>query len=155
ELTKRELFPYYYPTDEEIEAVGVRGIFLTNYIYWDAKEQAELVIDKYGFQPLTERRDRTFSLYSKTDDHANEVHDYMKYLKFGYGRATDDASTEIRYGRMTREEGIDLVTKHDPKRPRDLDLLLDFLGITERQFEDLVEPLRDERIWGRDPSTGK
>ena len=149
-LTKRELFPYYYPTDEEIESVGVRGIFLTNYIYWDAKDQAELVIDKYGFQPLTERRDRTFSLYSKTDDHANEVHDYMKYLKFGYGRATDDASTEIRYGRMTREEGIEMVRQYDHVRPRSLDVYLDFLEMTEAEFEGSVERMRDPAIWERD-----
>ena len=149
-LTRRELFPYYYPSDEEIEAVGVRGIFLTNYLYWDAKEQAELVIDKYGFEPLAERRDRTFALASKTDDHANEVHDYMKYLKFGYGRATDDASTEIRYGRMTREEGIEMVRQYDHVRPRSLDVYLEFLQMTEAEFEASIERMRDPAIWERE-----
>jgi hypothetical protein len=113
------------------------------------------MIREYDFETARER-DRTFNIYDKLDDvHANGVHDYLKYLKFGYGRATDDASTEIRHGRLTREEAIDLVVKHDPRRPRDLDLLLDFLKITEDQFEALVEPLRDERIWGRDPATRK
>ncbi|MBI3087379.1 MAG: N-acetyl sugar amidotransferase [Candidatus Omnitrophica bacterium] len=150
-ITWQDLYPYIYPTDEEIEQVGVRGIFLTNYIYWDAKAQAELVISRYKFQPLTRRRDRTFSLYSKTDDHANEVHDYMKYLKFGYGRATDDASTEIRYGRMTREEGIEMVRRYDAARPRTLDVYLKFLGMTEEEFEGCVEPMRDLSIWDRGP----
>jgi N-acetyl sugar amidotransferase len=148
-LTMRDLYPYLYPSDEEIESVGVRGIFLTNYIYWDAKAQAELVIEKYGFQTITERRDRTFSLYSKTDDHANEVHDYMKYLKFGYGRGTDDASTEVRYGRMTREEAIEMVRQYDHVRPRSLDVYLEFLGMTEAQFEAAVEPMRDPAVWRR------
>ena len=113
------------------------------------------MIREYDFETARER-DRTFNIYDKLDDvHANGVHDYLKYLKFGYGRATDDASTEIRHGRITREEGIDFVMKHDPKRPRDLDLLLEFLDITEEDFEGLVEHLRDERIWGKDAASGK
>jgi hypothetical protein len=151
----RDLAPFFYPSDEEIEEVGLRGIYLSNYISWNAKAQCEQMIREYDFETARER-DRTFNIYDKLDDvHANGVHDYLKYLKFGYGRATDDASTEIRHGRLTREEAIDLVVKHDPQRPRDLDLLLDFLKITEDQFEALVEPLRDERIWGRDPATRK
>jgi N-acetyl sugar amidotransferase len=151
----RDLAPFFYPGDEEIEATGLRGIYLSNYISWNGKANAEKMIREYDFETARER-DRTFNIYDKVDDvHANGVHDYLKYLKFGYGRATDDASTEIRHGRLTREEGIDLVMKHDPKRPRDLDLLLEFLSITEEHFEGLVEHLRDERIWGRDAATGK
>jgi len=143
----RDLAPFFYPADEEIEQVGLRGIYLSNYISWNAKSNAEFMIKDYGFETARER-DRTFNIYDKVDDvHANGVHDYLKYLKFGYGRATDDASTEIRHGRMTREQGIDLVMKHDPKRPRDLDLLLEFLSMTEAAFEGLVEHLRDSRIW--------
>jgi len=151
----RDLAPFFYPSDEEIEETGLRGIYLSNYISWNGKANAEKMIREYGFETARER-DRTFNIYDKVDDvHANGVHDYLKYLKFGYGRATDDASTEIRHGRLTREEGVDLVMKHDPKRPRDLDLLLEFLDITEEHFEGLVEHLRDERIWGRDPASGK
>jgi len=143
----RDLAPFFYPADEEIEKVGLRGIYLSNYISWNAKQNAEFMIRDYGFETARER-DRTFNIYDKVDDvHANGVHDYLKYLKFGYGRATDDASTEIRHGRMTREQGIDMVMKHDPKRPRDLDLLLEFLSMTETEFEGLVEHLRDSRIW--------
>ena len=110
-----------YPTDEQIAEVGVRGIYLSNYLDWDAKQQAELMMGQSGFRGVTWRRDRTFNLCAKTDDHANDVHDYLKYLKFGYGRATDDASIEIRHGRMTREEGVETVRESDAARPRTLD----------------------------------
>ncbi len=149
-ISLRDLAPYRYPTDEEIEEVGVRGIFLVNYIYWDPKAQSELVMEKFGFQPLTRKRDRTFHLCAKTDDHANDVHDYMKYLKFGYGRGTDDASTEIRYGRMTREEGIEVVREYDHVRPKSLDFYLKFLGMTESEFEQALEPMRDLSVWEKD-----
>jgi len=146
-ITLNDIGPYIYPSDEEIEAVGVRGIYLSNYIFWDGKKQAELVIDKYDFRPLSGRRDRTFNLYAKTDDHANDVHDYLKYLKFGYGRATDDASIEIRHGRMTREEAIELVEKYDSAVPQTLTTYLRFLGISEQEFYQMVEPMRDPSIW--------
>ena len=148
-LTMADLVPYQFPSDDEIAAVGVRGIYVTNFLYWDEKQHGELVIDKYGFEPLEGPRDRTFKLFAKTDDHANDVHDYMKYLKFGYGRATDDASIEIRYGRMTREEGVEMVRRYDHVRPRSLDAYLTFLGMTEAEFDAAVEPMRDGSIWRR------
>ena len=150
-ITMADLEPYRFPTDQEIAEVGVRGIYVTNFLYWDEKEHGELVIDKYGFAPMAGPRDRTFKLFAKTDDHANEVHDYMKYLKFGYGRGTDDATTEIRYGRMTREEGIEMVRRYDATRPRSLDGYLRFLDMTEGEFEAAIEPMRDPTIWRRGP----
>lgn len=149
-ITERDIVPYIYPTDEQIEEIGVRGIYLSNFLYWDAKAQTELVIDKYGFNVNDSKRDRTFVLYAKTDDHANDVHDYLKYVKFGYGRATDDASTEIRHGRMTREEGIEMVKQYDATRPRTLETYLKFLQVTEEEFFSWVDPMRDESIWEKD-----
>jgi N-acetyl sugar amidotransferase len=148
-ITMADLEPYRFPNDDEIADVGVRGIYITNFLYWDEKEHGELVIDKYGFAPMAGPRDRTFKLFAKTDDHANEVHDYMKYLKFGYGRGTDDATTEIRYGRMTREEGIEMVRQYDATRPRSLDVYLRFLEMAETEFEAAVDPMRDRAIWSR------
>ncbi|MFH1841398.1 MAG: N-acetyl sugar amidotransferase [Candidatus Nealsonbacteria bacterium] len=153
EITKKDLIAFYYPSDEEIEEVGVRGIYLSNFNPWNAKEHAELMIKNYGFKSAFVK-ERTFNYYSKIDDAANAVHDYLKYLKFGYGRATDDATTEIRYGRMSREEGIEMVKKYDHQRPQSLDVFLKFLGITEKEFEDSIDHLRDPQIWEKD-SQGK
>jgi N-acetyl sugar amidotransferase len=146
-LTRYDLAPFFYPPDEEIERVGVRGIYLSNYVLWNAREHAEFVIRELGFESA-QRRDRTFNIYGKTDDiHANGLHDYLKYLKFGYGRATDDAANEIRHGRMTREQGIELVMRYDPVRPFDMDIFLRKVGITEAEFMQLVDPMRDPAIW--------
>lgn len=151
-LTRYDLAPFFYPSDEDLERVGVRGIYLSNYIPWDGRSQTEFVIEKLGFESARER-DRTFNIYGKTDDiHANGLHDYLKYLKFGYGRATDDASNEIRHGRMTREQGIEMVKKYDHVRPYDMDLFLSAAEMTEQQLLDLVEPMRDLSIWARDAS---
>ena len=148
-ITEHDIAPYVFPDDEDIERTEVRGIYMSNFFDWNAKAQAELMIETWGFRPVTYERDRTFNLYAKIDDHANDVHDYLKYLKFGYGRATDDASMEIRHGRMTREEGIEMVRRYDAREPSSLAHYCAFLGITVEEFYELVEPMRDSRIWER------
>jgi N-acetyl sugar amidotransferase len=150
EVMRQDLVPFIFPPDEEIEAVGIRGIYLGNYVRWDHLDQIKLLTSKYGFKVASWKRDRTFSLFHKIDDHANDVHDYLKYLKFGYGRATDHSSEEIRCGRMTREEAIGLVAEYDHNRPHTLDLYLEYLGMTEDDFEQAIEHQRDLSIWQRD-----
>ncbi|MEG6548845.1 N-acetyl sugar amidotransferase [Desulfocurvibacter africanus] len=148
-ISRKELAPFYYPSDEDIEAVGVRGIYLSNYFDWDALKHGRHMVREFGFKTHPGPRERTFNLYAKIEDHANAVHDYQKYLKFGYGRATDDASMEIRHGRMTREEGIEMVRRYDHRRPPSLDTYLDFLGISDREFVECTcgNGMRDHEIW--------
>jgi N-acetyl sugar amidotransferase len=146
-LTPYDLAAFFYPDDDDIERVGVRGIYLSNYMSWNGRAQTEFIIDNLGFE-TAQTRARTFNIYDKLDDvHANGLHDYLKYLKFGYGRATDDASTEIRHGRMTREQAIELVVKHDSIRPPDMDIFLRHAGMTEQDLLDVIEPMRDPAIW--------
>lgn len=153
-ITLGDVAPYIYPTDEEIERTGVRGIYLSNFYTWDAKSQAENMMKEWDFSPIAFKRDRTFNLYAKIDDHANDVHDYLKYLKFGYGRATDDASMEIRHGRMTREEGMEMVRQYDAAEPSSLEFYCDFLGISKAEFYALVDNQRDPCIWEMSGSGG-
>jgi len=152
DITEKDIFPYIYPEDKEIERVGVRGIYMSNFFKWDGKTQGEIMMREWNFAPVTYERDRTFNLYSKIEDHANDVHDYLKYLKFGYGRATDDATTEIRHGRMTREEGAELVKRYDSTVPRTLECYCEFMGISVEEFYKIVEPMRDTTIWKKNDS---
>lgn len=147
EITMQDLAPYVFPSDEAIENTEVRGIYISNFFPWDAKEHAELMIKEWGFNTIAYKRDRSFNLYSKIEDHANDVHDYLKYLKFGYGRGTDDASMEIRHGRISREEGAKLVEEYDSTTPSTLQTYLDFVGMSLEEFYEMVEPMRDLSIW--------
>lgn len=152
-ITRADIEPYVYPTDEQLEKCEVRGLYLSNFIHWDAKAHGDFMMKTWDFSGISYERDRSFNLYGKIEDHANEVHDYLKYLKFGYGRATDDASMEIRHGRMTREEGIAMVKRYDATEPKVLDFYCDFLGITKQDFYDLVTPMRDQKIWQKQGNT--
>ncbi|MDA9327255.1 N-acetyl sugar amidotransferase [Flavobacteriaceae bacterium] len=146
-ITIQELDPYIFPSDEDIERVDVKGIYMSNFFDWNAKKAVEEMLQKWDFKPISYQRDRTFVQYAKIDDHANDIHDYLKFLKFGYGRATDDASMEIRHGRMTREEGINMVKLYDANTPSSLNTYLEFLEISIEEFYNMVEPMRDLEIW--------
>jgi N-acetyl sugar amidotransferase len=151
-ITQTDLAPFEYPSDEAIENVGFRGIYLDNFMRWDPIPQTKKMIKKWDFatRPVGEHQsNRTFLCFSEIEDAANGTHDYLKYLKYGYGRATDHAAREVRHGRMTREEAIELVEEYDHNRPADLDYILDFLDMTEQQFLDAIEPMRDENIWNQ------
>jgi len=146
-ITEQDIEPYIYPDDDKLEEVEVRGIYVSNFFLWNATEHAKLMKEKWGFGYVTYDRERSFNLHSKIEDHANDVHDYLKFVKFGYGRATDDASMEIRHNRLSRKDGIALVKKYDVKEPSTLDFYCDFMEITKEEFYDIVEPMRDLDAW--------
>jgi N-acetyl sugar amidotransferase len=148
-IRDQDIRPLVWPEGE-----AATGIYLSNFLPWNAKDQAEQMIRDWDFAPVTYPRARTFVQYAKIEDHANDVHDYLKFLKFGYGRATDDASTEIRHGRMTRRQGINMVHKYDSVEPSTLEEYCDFLGITSADFYSVV-PERQPIVGELPPSDGE
>ena len=79
--------------------------------------------------------------------HENGIHDYLKFIKFGYGRGTDHSNYEIREGRMTRDEGIKMVRKYDHVKPKDLKRWLNYVNMTEEKFDEISDQFRDQRVW--------
>jgi N-acetyl sugar amidotransferase len=150
-IREEDLLWARYPSDEEIEDLGLRQIHLGNYVYWDENEHAPLVMDRYKWQPARQPFERTYRMFSNLDDmHENGIHDYLKFVKFGYGRATDHASKDIRAGHLTREQGVELVRKYDDVKPRrDLERWLAYVGMTEQEFDDIANRFRDPRVWFR------
>ena len=150
-IEKKDLIPWMYPSDDEIDRVGVRGIYISNFFKWEANEHGELMKKEYGFLEAEEPFERTYRTMSNLDDmHENGIHDYMKYIKFGYGRATDHVCKDIRAGKMSREKGIEIINKMDPIKPKDLYRWLDYVGWTEKQFDDIADRFRDPRVWWKD-----
>ena len=148
-LTEKDLTFYQYPSDAEIADVGVRGIYLGNYVDWDGNRNADISTRLYGWQQADRPFERTYRLVSNLDDmHENGIHDYLKFVKFGYGRASDHACKDIRSGLMSRDKGVAMVRKYDHVKPRrDLDRWLGYVGMTEDDFDRICDTFRDSRIW--------
>jgi hypothetical protein len=110
-----------------------------------------MVQRRYGWKPAEKPFDRTYRRFSNLDDrYENGVHDFLKYIKFGYGRASDHASKDIRTGYMTREEGVEMVRKYDHVVPSDLYYWLDYVGMSEDEFWRVANSFRDSRVWRKD-----
>jgi N-acetyl sugar amidotransferase len=151
-LTAKDLKCYRYPDDEEVMETGLRGIYLGNFIQWDANEHVKIVKERYGWRPSETPFERTYRNFSNLDDmHENGIHDYMKFVKFGYGRGTDHSSKDIRAGHMTRANGVHMVLKYDHVKPRrDLENWLEYVGMTEAEFDYIADTFRDERVWAQE-----
>jgi len=148
-LAAEDLLWAQYPSDEEIDDVGLRGIYLSNYVPWDGHRNAELMRELYGWREAQQPFERTYRRMSNLDDmHENGIHDYLKFVKFGYGRGSDHACKDIRAGRITRGEGIELVRRYDDVKPRrDLERWLDYVGVSEEEFDATCDTFRDPRVW--------
>ena len=150
-ITARDMFAYQYPSDEEIFALGLRGVYLANFVSWDGNANARLAHERYGFELGDEPFERTYRKASNLDDmHENGAHDYLKYIKFGYGRCTDHASKDIRSHVMTRAQGLALVRQYDHVKSRDIQRWLDYVGMSEAEFDAIADTFRDPRVWWYD-----
>ena len=147
-LQPKDLIPWMYPSDEEINRVGVRGLFISNFFKWEANEHGAMVKEKYGFKPSPEPFERTHRTMSNLDDmHENGIHDYMKYVKFAYGRATDHCCKDIRAGHITRDEAISIVREKDHIKSKDLYRWLPYVAMEESEFDRIADTFRDPRVW--------
>jgi len=150
-VTEKNMYPYQYPSDQEIYDLDLRGVFLSNYTQWDANKHLPLMVEKYGFEISEEPFERTYRVGSNLDDiHENGGHDYLKYIKFGYGRCTDHTSKDIRSGDMSRDEAVDLIKKHDCIRSKDMDRWSNYTGMSAEEFDDIANTFRDKRVWWKE-----
>tara|TARA_B100001758_G_C18314900_1_gene559953 strand:- start:293 stop:1198 length:906 start_codon:yes stop_codon:yes gene_type:complete len=145
-----DLKPYLYPTDEEVRKVGVTGVFLGSYIKWDIFKQLELV-KTLGFSENEENKEGTYNKWENLDVYFTVFHDYFKFLKYGFGRTTDHVSIEMRYGRMTRERGIELVKEYEGKIPRKyLKEFLEAAEISENKFHEICDKFTNKELFQTD-----
>lgn len=153
-IEPRHLIPYSYPSDQELSRVGVTGIFLGYFIPWDGYSNA-LISQAHGFETLNKTVEGSIVNYENLDNYQTGIHDYFKYLKFGFGRATDIACLHIRRGRITRRDGIELVRKHDGKFPwmylgKPLEHILAPLDISLEEFEKICDRFTNKKLFKTD-----
>ena len=143
------------PSDEDFKKHNLKGIYLGNFVSWDPYKQTEIIKKKYNWEEARRPFERTYRKISNLDDmHENGIHDYMKWIKFGYGRCSDHVSKDIRLGYMNRKEGIKLVKKYDSIKPkRDLKRWLEYVNLTEQEFDKIADRFRDPRVWKKEGSS--
>lgn len=122
--------------------------YLGYYLKWTPQEVYYYAVENTGFKARPFRSQGTYSKYNSIDDKIDDLHFYTTYIKFGIGRATYDASQEIRNNHITREEGVALVNRFDGEFPnRYFSETMDYLGITEENFHNICDKFRSPHLW--------
>lgn len=155
-VEKADLEAYFPAAPDSIEKLGVEFHYLGYYKKWHPQGAFYYSVDHCGFEAAPDRTTGTYSKYNSLDDRTDDYFYYTTFIKFGYGRATQDASQEIRHGEITRDEGVALVHRFDGEYPtRYRDDFLKYINMTEEEFKATVDKFRDESLWEKDGSEWK
>ncbi|MCD4761436.1 N-acetyl sugar amidotransferase, partial [bacterium] len=147
-ITKADLLPYYYPKNNDLKQIGITGLYLGYYFKWDARKQLE-IIKKHGFSVKEDGPiEGTYTNYENLDESTVGLHDYLKFAKYGFGRATDHACTDIRNGRITREEGLRLVKMYDGKYPRyAIKKFMEYTEMNKKEVDEVIDHFTNKQIF--------
>jgi N-acetyl sugar amidotransferase len=147
----RDLEPYL-PGDPQLLADRkIEVQYLGYYLKWIPQECYYYAVEHAQFEANTERTEGTYSKYNSIDDRMDGLHYFTTYVKFGLGRASYDAAQEIRNHHLTRDEGVALVRRFDGEFPKKhFREALEYMGITEARFWEVVDQFRSPHLWRRD-----
>ena len=146
-----DLQPYTFPDKDEIQKNGTIGIFLGHYLPWDGHKNAEFSI-KNGLTTYDKWVEGNIVSYENLDNYQMRIHDYFKFLKYGYDRVSDWSSLSIRRGRMSRKEAVELSRTVGGKYPdtylgKGLEEILDYAGLTKKEFDDICDKFTNKKIF--------
>ncbi len=155
-IEARHLLPYQYPSEEELQRVGVTGLFLGHYLPWDGLSNA-LIAQANGFTTFDKPVEGSMVNYENLDNHQTGIHDYFKFLKFGFSRATDLACLHVRRDRITRQDALEIVKARDGKFPwtclgKSLKDILEPLDMSIDEFTKVCDRFTNKKIFMRDSS---
>lgn len=153
-ISAKDLIPYQYPSDEDLKSVGVTGLFLGHYLPWDGYSNA-LISQAYGFEAFPKAVEGSTVSYENLDTYYHGIHDYFKFLKFAYGRATDQAVLHVRRGRLSRNDALAIVKMQDGKFPwtylgKPLSEILANFDTTLEEFEAVCNQFTNKRLFKQD-----
>lgn len=142
DLDPRDLLPYSYPELRTLKKLGYRSVCLGSFIPWNTKEQSALIMRELNWKgDQVEGMPPGLYEYEKIECSMQGVRDYLKYLKRGYSRVSQMTALDIRHGRMGKQEAEALVNEFEGHRPPSLDVFLDYVGLTETEFNDIAKHL--------------
>lgn len=133
-VSERDLMPFTYPKLKDLKKIKYRSICLGSFIPWDVKKQVKIIQEDLGWKGDKVEGVPPGYEYEKIECQFQGIRDYLKWIKRGWARPSHLASIDIRNGRLTREEGMELINKYEGERPASLDLFLEFLDLTEEEF---------------------
>lgn len=147
-ITLSDLQAYLPIQQKELENTNIQVHYLGYYLKWDPQEMFYYASENVDFKARPFRTQGTYSKYNSIDDKIDDLHYYSTFIKFGIGRATYDASQEIRNKHIDREEALSLVSKFDGEFPdKYFNEVMEYLDIKPSYFHELCNKFRSPHLW--------
>jgi N-acetyl sugar amidotransferase len=151
DLSLNELMAYLPADCKELEQSQIEVRYLGYYLKWTPQECYYYAVEHTGFEANPVRTEGTYSKYNSLDDKIDGLHYYTTYIKFGLGRATYDASQEIRNKHLTREEGVALVHRFDGEFPaKYFQEIMGYIGLKPERFLELCDEFYSPHLWTKE-----
>ena len=147
---------YLPPSQQELDREGVKEYFFSYFEDWKPELHYEIAKKHTGYKPAPTRTEGTYTDFASLDDKTDGFHYYLMFIKQGIGRATSDTAHQVRDGKITRDEGVDLVRKHDGEFPAlYLQEFLDYIEISKNELNDVFDKFRRAIIWKKENNEWK
>ena len=149
EISKDDLKILEFPNENELKKNNILGIFLGQFIKWDVQKQLK-IIKKFGWQELKEAPKGSWLKYENCDMQYIDIREYIKYLKFGYGRSNDQLSIALRHNLISRKKAIKILEKTDGKFSNsNLIKFCKYLNITQKEFYEIINSFVNKNLFYR------
>ena len=150
-IPKNKLIQYTYPSTAELKKVGTMGLFLGQFLPWDSHKNAEIAA-KHGFRYYKDNVEGNMVPYENLDNVYMRIHDYFKFLKYGYDRITDWCCWNIRRGRVSREEAVEINKEKSGKFPSvylgyPLEDVLNEINCSKEEFNNICDKFTNKNLF--------
>lgn len=138
--SEHELALWQFPSKEAMIDADFKVAHWSYFENWDPYTHYEFARDNYGMIKSDKRSIGTYSDFAQLDTPLYELHTYMMYLKYGFGRCLQDACIDIRFGRLSRDEAISMVNKYDGEYPeKNVPLFCKYFGMSMEEFDEVLD----------------
>jgi hypothetical protein len=148
DLQEKDLYFFTFPSEADLTG---KDLYFTHWSYfeaWDSYKNYLIAKEHCGLKEIDDTNAGTFTNFAQNDQSLYALHTYLMYLKFGFGRATQDAGIEIRRGAMTRDQAVELVRLYDNHYPEEfIDQYLDYYQMTHEEFDAVLDKWTNRELF--------
>ena len=145
---EKQLYLFTFPTPKELIEADVCIAHWSYFENWDPYEHYLVAKENCGLQETKERVSATYNNFAQTDTALYNLHTWMMYLKFGFGRCSQDVGIDIRRGAMTRKQGISLIKRFDREAPTQfIPMYLEYFRMTRSEFDGVIAKHVNKRLF--------
>jgi len=149
-FNKSELYWFNMPTQESVDSKNIKMAKWSYFEPWDSYRNYLVAKEYCGLKESGNSNSGTFTNFAQNDQALYSLHAYMMYLKFGFGRATQDAGIEIRRGSMTRDQAVNLVQMYDNAYPSEfINTYLDYYSMTKEEFDAVLDKYVNRNLFNK------